>query len=354
MGESRPMDIGKLEETLNGLSVAFTQEKPIKGKLQALHSVISSLRQYADLGAFQLTQSDSVSQYLTSVFHSLPAQLLALLPSASQKQQLIGLQLCSQLFQIASVLSSATAPILTAILNAWRTSPSLFESGKKALLTQYQDLALDFTIELYQCVENSDYDANLHMLLKTWPAAKQIQEQVLVKTAGKSRKRGRVSRMDNFDPLLEGGRKEVDEEGFEFRYGEELGKAWAAFVGKELPREVVEEVLEELEQVLTRVSSPLLFSDFLLVLSPQSLFSGSDRSLCILSLPPLLHLITRHGLECKRFYPRLYALFRKEIASGACPREQLRLLLERALGSPLLPASLPASFMKVRELNRLD
>lgn len=349
MGESRPLDIGKLEETLSGLNVNCSQtDKPTKSKLQALHSVIASLRQYADLGAFKLSHSDSVSQYLLSVFHSLPDLLLALLPSASQKHQLIGLQLCSQLFQLASVLTSSPAPLLTAVLAAWQASSSLFESGKKALLTQYQDLALDFTAGLYQLVDTSEYEPSLYALLRTWPTAEQIQAQTLVRAVGPSRKRGRVSRMDNFDPLLEGGRKEVDEEGFECRYGEELGKAWAAFVGKQLPRAVVEEVLEDLEKVLTRVSNPLLFSDFLLVLSPQSLFSGSDRSLCILSLPPLLYLISRHGLECKRFYPRLYALFRREIASGSCPRDQLRLLLERALGSPSLPASLPASFMKVR------
>lgn len=347
MGDSRPLDIAKLEETLRGLEVGTTQEKPVKGKLQALHSVITSLRQYADLGAFQLTHSDSVSQYLTTVFHSLPSQLLSLLPSATEKQQIIGLQLYTQLFQLTHTLSQPPTSLLHSLLSTWQNSHSLFEAGKKAVLTQYQDLAFDLIITLKGKIEETEYEPDLFFLLRNWPIAEQIQPQSLIEALPKGKKRARVNRVDNFDPLLEGCKKEVDEDSFEYRYGEELGKTWAAVIAKELPKNVVVDILGDMEHTLTKVSNPLIFSDFLLVTLTQALFSGADRTLTILSLPGLLQLITRHGLECKQFYPRLYALFRKEIATGHCPRDQLRLLLERALGSPLLPASLPASFIKV-------
>ena len=272
MGESKPLDLARLTDAVSVLNVLYTQtpEKPLKARLQSLLAIEATLRQYAEIEAFQpASSSDSVTTYLREVWESLPQRLCEAMQGASEKHRLVGMQIAGKLIELEAKVGGkkeiAEFRVVKKVMEQWSTDPDLFSCGKRALLTQYTDVSLAFTTHL--CTLLSPFSPLLFSLLKSWPPASQVCEQALLPSLQRCKKRPRTPKVDNFDPLLAGCKRETDESGFEYQYGTALADCWTTLLSNPLPKPALLEALELLPtEVLGNVADPLVFSDFLLVL----------------------------------------------------------------------------------------
>lgn len=89
------------------------------------------------------------------------------------------------------------------------------------------------------------------------------------------------------------------------------------------------------------VSEPLMFSDFYL----KAFDNGG--SLAVLALSGLFILMTKHGLEAKQYYMKLYQLLKIQLNKGKTLSKGYLKLLELSLSSPMLPSSMIGSFIKI-------
>lgn len=123
-------------------------------------------------------------------------------------------------------------------------------------------------------------------------------------------------------------------------------QAWISFLKLPLPLDVYKEVLVSLHQIAIPYMTNLsLLCDFL----TRSYDIGGVIS--VMALSGLFILMTQHGLECPKFYEKLYALLTPTVFM-AKHRAMFFQLLDTCLRSSYLPAYLAAAFAK--KLSRLS
>jgi CBF/Mak21 family. len=91
----------------------------------------------------------------------------------------------------------------------------------------------------------------------------------------------------------------------------------------------------------SQVQEPLLFSDFFL----KCFDIGGN--LAVLSLNGLFILSTKHNLESKLYYNKLYVLLKQRLSEGKVLKPGFLRLVELSLTSHLLPSALVASFIRL-------
>jgi hypothetical protein len=201
--------------------------------------------------------------------------------------------------------------------------------------SQFADLALAVAFTASQAAATHNLDT-LVDLLASLPKVLPSAEYFAVKHLHKPLKQ---TRRDNFDPSLEASRVTVPDS-LDSVYRLLLNQAWLSVVSSPLSVAACRRLLKKLStKILPNLADPLCLSDFLVGCFER------DSSLAVLALHGLFILITRHGLELKEYYTKLYGLLH-DIADALDYHSGLLRLTELSLSSTALPAALVASFVK--------
>ncbi|CAG9332468.1 unnamed protein product [Blepharisma stoltei] len=211
-------------------------------------------------------------------------------------------------------------------------------------MKEYQDIATESAKVISSLVKDEEFDLNIiYEFLSQIPSPSKLKENVFYpelappSLASKKRKR-----KENFDPELAGQRILVDSDSWAIRYKQSIGQIWKELTDLSLEAADIKFLLKALcKYGLPNVSDPLMFSDFYL----KSFDNGGNTA--VLALSGLFILMTKHGLEAKQYYMKLYQLIRTQLQKGKTLSKSFLKLLELSLSSPMLPSSLIGSFIKV-------
>lgn len=308
-------------------------------RMKTVESLCKVFEEYKSSGVLEL--KNSITDFLLTVFKQVTETCLKGLSVKEEKFQAAWALVLLRLLKTQNACQSFSEnPNFISLVSQLFLQKSF--KVLAFLVREYQDLAIHFIEGLTMYFKQNQVLAeNFLDLAKSLPSFDKVKidlfwENSEIKVPAKRK------RVENFDPALENNKVLVDQTGFEYKYKEAISKLWVTVLSSALKENEIKLYLKFIPKIgFSQVQDALIFSDFYL----KSFDFGENFS--VLSLNGLFVLCTRHNLESKLYYNKLYTLLKKLLHSGKALKKNFLRLIELSLSSHLLPASLIASFLRL-------
>jgi U3 small nucleolar RNA-associated protein 19 len=316
------------------------QDDSLTKRMKTTESLCKALEEYNQAGVLNL--ENSISEYLQRIYAQSVECALKGVSSGEEKFQAAWSLILLRLIKIQHTYSDVhtSSYFVTCVSNLFcnRSYKVIYY-----LIREYQDLAVAIVKTLTHVLNhNAVLTENILALLKSIPASEKIKkncffDQDLQVDVPKKR-----IRIENFDPEIPNDKLLVDTSSWDYKYKEAVAVLWQRIINSGLKEKEFKLYLKFIPKIaFAQVPEPLLFSDFFL----KCYEMGSSPAM--LALNGLFILSTKHGLESKLYYEKLYLLLKSLLGSGKSLKRGFLRLVELSLSSHLLPAGLIASFIRM-------
>jgi len=327
-----PMQLNQLRSCILKLS----ELTKYKQRSSASDSITSLFASYIESGIFKFEETeDQVEKYLLTCYKSLQDWAFDLLEAEEGKAvgEAAGIVMKVHKFKLQGQVweSEDMSRLISGLLSKKLIGLKIIA----AKANEHADLALAAAYHAPKALADHGVDivvSLLSSLPKVLPSSSYFDAKKIAKSLKKTR-------TENFDPALQANRVEVSDN-LDSVYRTLLNQAWLSVVNSPLSVTSCRRLLKKLpSNVIPNLADPKCLGDFLIRSFEQ------DASLAVLALNGLFILITRHGLELKEYYTKLYGLLH-EISDALDYHPNLLKLTELSLSSSALPAAIVASFIK--------
>lgn len=308
-------------------------------RMKTAESLCKVFEEYKSSGVLEL--KNSITEFLWTVFAQIIEACVKGLTGKEDKFQAAWALVMLRLLKVhSSYQDLAENTHFVALVSQLFVQQSFKVLG--FLIREFQDLAVTIVEGLTGYFKvNLVLAENFVGLAKALPGFDRIKANLFWDNA-EVKVPSKRKRTENIDPALEKNKILVDVTGYEYIYKESISKLWVTVLNQGLRESEIKVYLKIIPKIgFSQVQDALIFSDFYL----KSFDLGGNLS--VLALNGMFILCTRHNLESKLYYNKLYTLLKKLLSNGKPLKKNFLRLIELSLSSHLLPASLVASFLRL-------